>query len=128
MDYFNRKYIEVAYRAHDLQHLLRWLSDQHLKNALSKNLIMNFPVLLDDMRHSHDIYGPATDILKEVMVRKNPKTYSIQTTHSSTRISYEAPSRTTIPYEFFLHKRKSICHHDHWQGELQDNQAMPRSR
>ena len=73
MEYFICAYIEVADRARDLQHLLGWPSNKQLINALSKNLIINCPVLSDDLRHAHAIYGPATAILKEEMVRKKPK-------------------------------------------------------
>ena len=64
MEYFTRAYIEVLYRSRDLQHLLVWPSNQQLINALSKNFIINFPVMLYDVRRSHAIYGRATDILK----------------------------------------------------------------
>ena len=73
MDYFTRADIEGADRARDLQHLLGWPSDQHLINALSKNLIINLPVLSDDVKHAHAIYGLATAILKGEMVRNKLK-------------------------------------------------------
>ena len=61
MKYFTRADIEVSDRALDLQHLLGWLSDKQLINALSKNLIINFPVLSDDVSRAHAIDGPYTD-------------------------------------------------------------------
>ena len=72
MGYFTRAEIEVSDRTRDLQHLLGWSSDQQLINSLSKNLIINCPVLSDDVRHAHSIYWPATDVLKGVTMRKNP--------------------------------------------------------
>ena len=72
MDYFTHVETEGADRARDLQHLLGWSSDQQLINSLSKNLIINCPVLSDDVRHAHSIYWPATDVLKGVTMRKNP--------------------------------------------------------
>ena len=45
MEYFHRAVIEGSNRARYLQHLLRWPSNQQLINALSKNLIINCPVL-----------------------------------------------------------------------------------
>ena len=57
MEYFNRADIEGECIAHDLLHLLGWPSDQQFINTLSKNLIINYPVLLDDARHVHAIYG-----------------------------------------------------------------------
>ena len=73
MEYFTPAYIEVADRSCDIQHLLGWLPSRQLINALSKNLIINWPVLSDDMRCAHAIYGPDTDILKGKTTRKNPK-------------------------------------------------------
>ena len=73
MDYFTHVDIEVADRLRDLRHLLGWPSNQQLINCLSKNLIINFLVLPDDVRRAHAIYGPATAILKGGMVRNNPK-------------------------------------------------------
>ena len=61
MKYFTRADIEVSDRALDLQHLLGWLSDKQLINALSKNLIINCPVLSDDVSRAHAIDGPYTD-------------------------------------------------------------------
>ena len=73
MEYFIRAEIEGLDIARDLQHLLGWPSNKQLINVLSKNLIINCPVLSDDVRHTHAIYGPATAILKGGMVRKKPK-------------------------------------------------------
>ena len=73
MECFTRADIEVSDRARDLQHLLVWLSDHQLIKSLSMNLIINFQFLSDYVRLDHVIYGPVTDILKDKMVRKNPK-------------------------------------------------------
>ena len=73
MEYFNRADIEGSDRSRDLQYLLGWLSDKHLINAISKNLIIDCPVLSDDVKRSHAIYGPTTAILKGGIVRKNLK-------------------------------------------------------
>ena len=73
MEYFTRADIEGSDISRDLQYLLGWLSDKHLINAISKNLIIDCPVLSDDVKHDHAIYGPDTAILKVGMVRKNPK-------------------------------------------------------
>ena len=73
MEYFTRVDIDGAHRAHYLQHLLGWTSDQQLINAISKNLIINCPVLSDDVRCDHALYWPATSILKGGVVRKKPK-------------------------------------------------------
>ena len=73
MEYFTCAYIEGSDIARDLQHLPGWTSDQQLINALSKNLIINCPVILYDVRRAHAIYGTATAVLKGEMVRKNPK-------------------------------------------------------
>ena len=73
LDYFTRAEIEVSYRSRDLKHLIVWPSNKQLIKALSKNMIINCPVLSDDVRRSHAIYGPATYILKGEMVRKKPK-------------------------------------------------------
>ena len=62
MEYFKCADIEGADRAHDLQHPLGWPYNQQLINALSKNLIINCPVLSDDVRRAHYIYGTATAI------------------------------------------------------------------
>ena len=64
MEYFAYAEIDESDRACGLQHLLWWPSDQHLINALSKNLIINCPVLSDDVRRAHAIHGRATAILK----------------------------------------------------------------
>ena len=74
MEYFTRAEIEGAYRARDLQHLLRWTYDKKLINFLSKNLIINFLVLLDNVRRANAVHGSATAILKGGGgLRKNPK-------------------------------------------------------
>ena len=73
MDYFNRVEIEGEDRACEPQHLLGWPSDKQLIKYLSKNLIINCLVLLDDVRRAHTIYGPDNDILKGKMARKKPK-------------------------------------------------------
>ena len=73
MEYFDHVDIEGAYISCDLQHLLGCKSDQHIINALSKNLIINFLVLLDDVICAHAIYGPDTDMLKGVTAIRNPK-------------------------------------------------------
>ena len=73
MEYFSRAEIEGVYRARDLKHLLGWPSYQQLVNAISKNFMINCPVLSDDVKHDHAIYRPATAIFKVGMVRKNPK-------------------------------------------------------
>ena len=73
MEYFNRSEIEGSDRARDLQQLLGWPSYQQSINALIKNLIINWPILSDDVRRSQAIYGTATDILKVKMARKRPK-------------------------------------------------------
>ena len=73
MEYFNRVDIEGADRAHNLKQLLGWPSDQQLINKLSRNLIINYPFLSDDARRVHAIYGPATAILKDKIMRKKPK-------------------------------------------------------
>ena len=36
-------------------------------------MIINFPVLPDELRRAHAIYGTTTAILKEMMMRKKPK-------------------------------------------------------
>ena len=64
MEYFTRADIEVADRARELQHLQGWISDQQFINALSKNLIINCTVILDDLKRAHASYKPATNILK----------------------------------------------------------------
>ena len=63
MEYFNHTDIEGVDIAHELQQQLGWTSDQQLINALSKTLIINCPVLPDDVRCAHAIYGPTTAIL-----------------------------------------------------------------
>ena len=73
MDYFTRAEIEVSYRSRDLKHLIVWPSNKQLIKALSKNFIIKFPVLSDDVRRAHVIYGPDTAILKGGMARNNPK-------------------------------------------------------
>ena len=73
MDYFTRADIEGVERSRDLQHILGWPSNQQLINALSNNFIINCPVLSDDVRCAHAVYGPATTILKGEITRKNPK-------------------------------------------------------
>ena len=64
MEYLTRSEIEGVDRAHDLQHILGWPSNQHLINSLGKNLIINFPVLLDNMTHANAICELATNIFK----------------------------------------------------------------
>ena len=73
MDYYTHAEIEGTEIARNLQHPLGWPSDKKLKNALSKNLIINWQVLSDDVRCAHASYGPDTDILKGKTARKNPK-------------------------------------------------------
>ena len=73
MEYFTRADTEVSDRENELQHLLGWPTDQQLMNDLTKNLIINCPVLPYDVRRAHDIYGPDNAILKVKMARKNPK-------------------------------------------------------
>ena len=73
MEYFTRKEVEGVDRAHDLQYILGWPSNQQLITVLSKNFIINCPVLSDDVRCAHAIYVPATAILKGKMARKKPK-------------------------------------------------------
>ena len=73
MEYFTCADIEGSDIARDMQHFLGWPSDKQLISALSNNLIINCPVLLDDLRCTHDINGPATGILEGEMVRKKPK-------------------------------------------------------
>ena len=73
MEYFTHAEIEGSYRSRYLQHLLGWPFYQQLINSLSKNLIINCPVLSDDARRSHAIYGLATSIFKWEMARNNPK-------------------------------------------------------
>ena len=62
MEYFTHADIEGANISHDLKHLLGWPYYQKLINTLNKNLIINCPVLPDDVRRYHVIYGLATDI------------------------------------------------------------------
>ena len=64
MDYFTHAEIKGSDRSRDPQNLLGWPFYQQLINSLSKNLIINCPVLSDDARRAHAIYGPATYILK----------------------------------------------------------------
>ena len=64
MEYFTCADIEGADRARNLQQILVWPSNQKLINTLSDNLIINCHVLMDNMRHAHAIYRPATSILK----------------------------------------------------------------
>ena len=73
MEYFNLSEIEGSDRAHDLQHILGYPSYQHIINAISKNLVINCPLLSDDVRCAHAIYGISNAILKREMVRNNPK-------------------------------------------------------
>ena len=73
MEYFTREDIEGASRAPDMQHILGWPSNQQLIKALTKDLIINCPVLSDDVRRAFAIYGPASDILKGEMARENLK-------------------------------------------------------
>ena len=73
MEYFTHADIEGSDIACDLKHLLGCPSDQHITNDLSKNLIIDCPVLSYNVRRAHAIYGLATSILKGEMVRKNTK-------------------------------------------------------
>ena len=73
LEYFNHADIEGSNRAFELKHLLVWPFYQQLINALNKNSIINCPVLSDDVRRAHVIYGPATASLKGKTARKKPK-------------------------------------------------------
>ena len=73
MEYFNHADIEGEDIPHELQHILGCSSNQQLINYLSKNLIINWPVLSYDSRRDYEIYGPATAILKGEVVRNKPR-------------------------------------------------------
>ena len=73
IDYFTPTCIEGLDRTHDLQHFLGRPSNKQLIIFLGKNLIINFLVLLDDVRHSRAIYDSAVAILKGKTVRNKPK-------------------------------------------------------
>ena len=122
MEYFICAYIEVADRARDLQHLLGWPSNKQLINALSKNLIINRPVLSDDVRRAFAIYGPASDILKGEMARENLKHVEFKQ-----RITIQAEIMKHYPelplyMDFCFINRHTYFNTITGKGELQDNQ------
>ena len=87
MEYFTRADIEGSDRAHDLQQLLGWPSDQQLINVLSKKLIINCPVLSDNVRRAHAIYGPVTTLFKGGGCEEEAQTCLVKTTHSHSSVN-----------------------------------------
>ena len=63
--------------------------------------MINRPVLLDDLRHAHAIYGPATAILKGKMARKKPK-------------HVEFKQHIPIQVEILKHHPELPFHKDFW--------------
>ena len=127
MEYFIRTEIEGSYRARELQHLLGFPSYQQLINTLSKNLIMNRPFLLDDVRRAMPFTGQLL-LFWRGNCEEESQTCWVQTTHSHWSRNSKATSIANTPYGFLLYQQTPIFHHNHREGELQDNHSMPRPR
>ena len=127
MEYFNHAYIEVSYRARDLQHLLGWPSYQQLINNLSNNFLIDFPVLLDDVRRAHAIYGPDTATLRRGCWGIIPNILNSNNVFPSKQ-KFWITIQNYHSIWIFIRQRTSIFSHNRREGELQDNQAIPRLR
>jgi len=71
--YFSRREISGADRARDLQAILGWPSTADLRRYIKNNLIVNYPVTIDDINRAEAIYGSQVALLKGKTVRQSPE-------------------------------------------------------
>ena len=71
--YFTRREIDQADKAHILQAHIGWPATEDFKRIVSKNLLLNCDVTVDDISRAVAIYGQSEPMLKGKMVRRRPE-------------------------------------------------------
>jgi hypothetical protein len=71
-EYFTRQEIKGAEAARTLQQEIGWPSTSTFKTIISKNLIQNSGITVDDIHRAEIIFGTPTPLLKGKMVRRLP--------------------------------------------------------
>jgi len=70
--FFTQQEIEAADEARLLQQRIGWPSTSYFKGVVSKKLIKNCNITVDDINRADIIYGPPVPLLQGKMIRKKP--------------------------------------------------------
>ena len=71
--YFRQLKIKVTYKSIMLQQLVEWPSAQTLKEVVRKNLIINWPITIDNIDRAEAIYIPQIPIIKGKAIITRPE-------------------------------------------------------
>jgi hypothetical protein len=77
-DFFSANEIQGADRARKIQQQIGWPSTSHFKSIVSKQLLLNCNITIDDINRAELIYGPPTPILQGKMTRQKPQSVKIE--------------------------------------------------
>ena len=69
---YTKRQIQSEEKARQYQLYLTWPSTQHLKEIVSKNLLNNCEITVDDVHRAEDIFGTPLPLLKGKMCRRSP--------------------------------------------------------